>query len=312
MHVPHPPVEINPVDLSAYEAGAKGVAYVMERDSGKPGPTAVLSAIVHGNELCGAIVLDALWKSGFHPRQGRIILAFMNIDAYLRFDPTNPAQSRFVHEDFNRIWGEDRLDGSQRSCELVRARSVRPLIESADYLLDLHSTSGFSPPMILAGMTERSTQFAQSMGLDIAIVRDHGHADGRRMRDYAPFSTEPGQQTALLVECGQHWQESTVEIARKVTTAFLARLGMDDGPAPVPARSSPLTVTDAITATSPDFKFLKNYQGLEVIEKQGTVIALDGTQEVATPYDHCHLIMPTHGIGQGLTAVRFAREEPEA
>ncbi len=47
--------------------------------------------------------------------------------------------SRFIDEDFNRVWDKDTLDGPRQSSELARARAMRPVFDSADLLLDIHS-----------------------------------------------------------------------------------------------------------------------------------------------------------------------------
>ena len=52
------PVELIPVDITPYKAGNTGVDYVTTFDSGQPGPHIMISALTHGNELCGAITLD--------------------------------------------------------------------------------------------------------------------------------------------------------------------------------------------------------------------------------------------------------------
>jgi hypothetical protein len=46
---------------------------------------------------------------------------------------------------------------------------------------------------------------------------------------------------------------------------------------------------------------------MEVIARAGTVIAHDGAQAVATPYDNCVLIMPSMRLRKGETAVRLGR-----
>ena len=56
------PVELEAPDISAYRNGNTGVEYVTTFDSGRAGPHVMVSAVVHGNELCGAIVLDWLLK----------------------------------------------------------------------------------------------------------------------------------------------------------------------------------------------------------------------------------------------------------
>jgi predicted deacylase len=43
------------------------VEYVTRFDSGVPGPHALITALVHGNELCGAIALDFLFRAGIRP-----------------------------------------------------------------------------------------------------------------------------------------------------------------------------------------------------------------------------------------------------
>ena len=39
----------------------------------------------------------------------------MNIAAYEAFDPADPNATRWIDEDFNRVWGEDVLDGDRDS-----------------------------------------------------------------------------------------------------------------------------------------------------------------------------------------------------
>ena len=62
MKNPHP-IEISPPDIAPYKTGNTGVDYVHVLDSGKPGPNVMVQALTHGNEFCGAIGLDFLFKS---------------------------------------------------------------------------------------------------------------------------------------------------------------------------------------------------------------------------------------------------------
>src|SRR3546814_11720425 len=62
-------------------------------------------------------------------------ICFMNIAAYRSFDPANPTASRFIDEDFNRLWTAAVLDDpARRSAELTRARTLRPYIATVDLL----------------------------------------------------------------------------------------------------------------------------------------------------------------------------------
>ena len=79
------PIEIEPVDISAYKVGNTGVPYVTTFDSGTPGPHVMVMALTHGNELCGAITLDYLLRNDIRPIQGKLTFGFHNVAAYKGF-----------------------------------------------------------------------------------------------------------------------------------------------------------------------------------------------------------------------------------
>ncbi len=303
---------MQPPDISPYK-GNTGVDYVTTFDSAQPGPHVLLTALVHGNELCGAIALDYLFREKVRPRRGRLTLAFANVAAFQRFDPANPIFSRFVDEDFNRVWSPERLDGPERSTELDRARALRPIVDSADFLLDLHSMQNDSPPLMLSGPLKKGQHFAREIGAPEIIVADEGHAAGTRMRDYGGFGDLQSPKNALLVECGQHQDPASAEVAKDISLRFLAALDMLDAdflanhkqePAP---RQKIIEVTHAVTVTGNSFNFVEDYRGLEVILERGTEIGRDGSTRVVTPYDDCVLIMPSRRLTRGQTAVRLGR-----
>ena len=86
MTAQHYPIEIQPPDIAPYRDGNTGVDYVHVLDSGRPGPTAMVQALTHGNEICGAIALDFLLRDSFSPEKGKLVLAFANVEAFKRFD----------------------------------------------------------------------------------------------------------------------------------------------------------------------------------------------------------------------------------
>jgi predicted deacylase len=306
-------IEILPPDLSPYRVGNTGIPYVTRFDSGIAGPHVVVNALIHGNELCGAAALDHLFRAGPRPARGALSLVFANVAAYGGFDAADPLASRYLDRDMNRVWDRKMLDGRQSGSELKRARALRPVFESADFLLDLHSMQSSSTPLILAGLTEKSLALARSIGAPALIVRDQGHEAGPRLRDYAAFADETAPQTALLVECGQHWEKASADTAIAVTLRFLAATGIleESEAARILAASTPpqrvIAVTEAVTVASPDFRFLGDFYGLEIIPKAGTVIAQDGGRQIKTPYDDCVLIMPSRFLAPSQTAVRLGR-----
>ena len=306
-------IEIKPPDLQDYREGNRGIPYVTSFDSFKPGPHVVVVALMHGNEICGAVALDHLFREGPRPARGVLTLAFANVAAYESFDAADPLGSRYLDEDMNRVWHRDILDSALSSSELERARALRPVFEQADFLLDLHSMQSSSTPLILAGLTEKSLGLARSVGSPALIVRDRGHQAGPRLRDYADFSIEGKPQTALLIECGQHWEKSSVDTAIAVTRRFLTVTGIVEQSEAARILETPtqqqrvIAVTEAVTASSPDFRFLRDFHGLEIIPKAGTAIAKDGGRIITTPYDDCVLIMPSRHLAPRQTAVRLGR-----
>lgn len=99
------PIEIQAPDISAWEQGNTGVPYVWSFDSGRPGPHVMVQALTHGNEFCGAIAVDWFLRQQVKPLVGRLTIAFANVLAYSRWDPEKPSASRYIDEDFNRVWG---------------------------------------------------------------------------------------------------------------------------------------------------------------------------------------------------------------
>ncbi len=219
------PVELEAPDIRPYRGGNSGIEYVSTFDSGKPGPHLMLAALTHGNELCGAIALDWLLRQGVRPLAGRLTLAFMNVAAYARFERNNPSASRCVDEDFNRVWSPEVLDGARDSVELRRARELRPLIDSVDALLDLHSMQHPAPALMLCGMTRKARELALPLGTPAHLVCDAGHAAGRRMRDYGDFADSASSKNALLIECGQHWERASATVAIDAMLRFLLHFG---------------------------------------------------------------------------------------
>jgi len=311
------PIELQAPDIAPHRQSGTGVDWIHTFESGKPGPHVLVNALTHGNEICGALVVDRLLREGLRPVRGALTLAFANVAAFSRFDPAHPYASRFVDEDFNRVWTPATLDGPRRSTELARARELRPFVEAADFLLDIHSMLEPSPPVMICGPLEKGIRMAFDVGIPEHVVSDTGHANGTRMRDYGGFGDPSSPKNALLVECGQHWERNAERVAWQTTWRFLRHTGVVGAEraareidADVPPQKL-VRVTEAVIASTPAFRFAKSFTGMEVVPRRGDVIAWDGEEAVRAPYDNCVLVMPVpNNVKTGLTAVRLGRVEP--
>ncbi|HWT07729.1 MAG TPA: peptidase M14, partial [Roseomonas sp.] len=69
-----PMVAVNiPVpDLRRWLPGNAGIPGVWSFVAERPGPHVAITAIVHGNEIAGAVVLDRWLREGIRPARGRL------------------------------------------------------------------------------------------------------------------------------------------------------------------------------------------------------------------------------------------------
>jgi hypothetical protein len=306
------PVEFQPPDIARFRDGNTGVPFVHSFEAAKSGPHLLIAALVHGNEPAGAVALDRLLTQGFRPSRGRLTLAFANVEAYARFDAASPRASRWLDEDMNRVWSPNILVTPPRSADVARALELRPIVEQADYLLDLHTMQHPTEPLVLAGPLARSRELARTTSLADLVVVDRGHAQGPRMRDYGGFADPDATKTALLIECGQHWAAASGEVAYAAAIRMLERLEMAPAAFDAPTVALPEVPSRFVEITMPvtvkhDFVFALPLRGGEIIPRAGTVIGHDGGVPVVTPHDDCFVLMPSQRLTAGLTAVRLGR-----
>jgi hypothetical protein len=311
----HHPIEIQPPDIAPIRHSSSGVDYVHVFDSGRSGPNVMLQALTHGNEFCGAIALVQMLREGLRPLNGSLTIAFANVEAFTRFNFDDPDRSRYVDEDYNRVWADDVLFGARDSLELRRARQLVPFVDRADFLLDLHSMHEPCRPIMVCGRIEKGVEFARAIGVPGDLLVDTGHPGGLRMIERGGFGDPASPRKAALIECGQHWERSAVDVAVDTVLRFLRATDAFDAAwiesrlrRPPPARQQVVRVTEPVVAKTMQFRFAAEWRGLEVIPEAGTPIAFDEGTIWRAPYDNTVLVMPslTH-LKPGTTMVRLGR-----
>ncbi len=309
------PVELMPPDITPYGTGNTGIPFVWTFDSGQPGPHVAVTAVVHGNEPCGAIALDWLLTHKVRPLAGKLSLAFINTRAYQAFDAADPSATRWIDEDFNRLWAPEVLNDPARrlTAELERAREIRPWLDTVDLLLDIHSMQHAIEPLTIAGPLAKGRDLARSVGAPAVVVSDRGHDEGLRMRDYGDFGDPASARNALLVECGQHWEARAADVALDTALAFLSAtdtlapdFAADHRPLPDPGAMRFYEVSGPVTIRTDSFRFAEDWRGFEHLT-EGTLIGHDGETEIRAPHPTTVLIMPSARLWPGKTAVRLAQ-----
>jgi predicted deacylase len=314
-----PRFELPCPDLGAWRRGNTGTEGVWRFDSGTAGPDVLVTALIHGNELCGAWAVLAALLIGLRPRRGALTLAFCNLSAFDRFDPIQPEASRCVDQDLNRVWGSMTWRGAAaQTTEQRRALELLPFAERAEWLLDLHSMHNPGPALVLTGLQPRNMVLARRMGAPRLAVADAGHAAGCRLRDHGRFGDlNDAVSRSLLVECGFHGELAARDVAIDMLGRFLLAAGtLDDGDVPVewlrplPASLSTLEVTEAVTAREGMVpRFAQPWHTGQRIAAAGTLLGWNAGQPFHTPYADCTLIMPSvERVTPGMTIVRLARD----
>ena len=307
-------------DLSLLRQGNVGVEGVWHFDSGRVGPKLAITALIHGNEICGAWALKDLLQSGLRPERGELSLIFANLAAFDRFDALNHDASRFVDEDLNRVWTDARMAaGATQECR--RATELQPWLARADWLLDLHSMHEPGAPLLLTGLQPRNLTLARVMGASVQIIIDAGHSDGTRLRDYGRWGLADAaapDTRSLLIECGFHGEPNSRVVAQDMVYRFLLASSQFNPEVLDQALPGwrlkafgfpePLVVTGAVVAKSEGFRLTVPIEGLLRIPLAGTEIGDNDGEIVRTPHDDCVLVMPSvRQARAGVTVVRFAR-----
>lgn len=303
-----PAIEVMPRDLSAYRLGNVGVDFVHRFDSGVPGPHVLVNALTHGNEFCGMVAACHLLDTGVRPLRGTLTVSFANVAAYESFDPARPFESRQITHNFNRIWSEEWLDGSDDSVELRRARAMRAVVAEADHILDIHSTSQDVVPFWVYPAFARNARAASALAVPaVHLVMPQGLGSGTPVIQHGRHGqAQSNAGAALVVECGQHFKQSSADLAIQVSMDFLGHFGLLEraaASATAPRRFELLTTHVVAHA---DFRFTRPVIGFETFAK-GELIAMDGDQPLHATCDDCTLFMPTREPVVGREGVYLTR-----
>ncbi len=162
---------------------------------------------------------------------------------------------------------------------------------------------------MVCAKSEKSVALARRMGAPADLLLDTGHPAGLRMIERGAFSDPASPRTAVLIECGQHWAKSSVDVAIDTCYRFLSVTGLLERSFSF-VNQKVIRVTEPVVAKTMSFRFASPWKGLEVVKKAGSLVATDDGKEWRTPYDDCIMVMPSvRHLKPGTTMVRLGRYE---
>nr|WP_295082777.1 succinylglutamate desuccinylase/aspartoacylase family protein [uncultured Roseateles sp.] len=284
----------------------------------KAGPRLLVSAAVHGNEVCGVQAIEAVMAE---LDSGRLTL----LRGTLTFVPiVNP----LAHA-LGRREGERNLNRNLRPPVIAQdfedriAARLCPLLASHDVLLDLHSFQGQGQPFVMLGPRDNQGELepfawaaqeaamaaclgparivegwlsTYALGLQRRAARG---SDGSRAQalvqdpHYGVGTTEYMRSQGgygLTLECGQHQDPAAPEVARLAILRTLVLLGMIDASAVEPHRPAKpaelLQLYEVIDREHADDSFEREWASFDAVE-QG--------QRIGTRHDGSPVLAPAAG-----------------
>jgi succinylglutamate desuccinylase len=194
--------------------GADTPRLVGSAGEARGGPLLLATAAIHGNEPAGVHALRRVFAAlaGFETAlAGRFVGLVGNRGALL-------AGQRYLDGDLNRLWSQRRLAelaAGDPTADTAEQREQRQLLAAIEAELaaphgevvhmDLHSTSGDSPPFLVQNGDARSLELARALGVPVlhgllrnidGTVLDLGAAHG---------------WACVVLEGGQNEAETTIE-----------------------------------------------------------------------------------------------------
>lgn len=204
-----------------------------------PGPTLGIMIMTHGNEPAGLAAVYALLEQSALASQlkaGTVYLILNNLAAGQRYfeeasDLSFTAHYRFIDQDMNRMPAliDGQLPGD--SSELRRVRELLPIYQSLDAVLDLHSTSAASAPMLIE--IDASREPLQVPGVEIMLRGILEHLNGKALVSLCD------KANGYVLECGSHEAPDSLLIAQEAVWRLLEKLEMVQ---PRPHSPHPLTI----------------------------------------------------------------------
>jgi len=282
----------------------------------EPGPRLIVTGAVHGNETCGT---QAIGRIVGEIDAGQLPI----VRGTVTFVPvTNPLAyargERAGDRNLNRNLGSK---AKPTDFEDHVANWLCPLLAKHEVLLDLHSTRGRTEPFAMLGPRNNSgtiepfthSERERALALRLGVRRfvegwlsTYSKGVERRVREgrgsaldtdprYGVGTTEYMRSVggyAITLECGQHEDASSPDVAWRAIRNTLSFLGLAAGPSPQPVgQYEALRIREVIDIAHAGDRFEREWASFDRLSKgdviatraDGTVVAAEGDGWILFP-----------------------------
>lgn len=203
-----------------------------------PGPTLIFFAGIHGNEPAGVFALHEV-LTALHEQKNLLKGTVIGITGNMKALSNG---LRYVDTDLNRIWtsngvmkNANELNYAEKEEQQDLMKHLSKAIKQNDgpfYFLDLHTTSGSTPPFITINDTILNRKFALQFQVPV-ILGIEEYLTGPLLS----YINEWGY-VSLGYESGQHDEVDSIKNHKHFITKAMQLTGLIDAPEPNPSINS--------------------------------------------------------------------------
>ncbi len=246
---------------------------VIEKKGIKPGKVSVIMAGTHGDEGCGVEAFKLILPN-LEIQKGKVVFIFGNPKAIEQ-------KKRFTEVNLNRLFSRDNkyTKNIKSSYEYKRSLFIKKLLNKADALLDIHSTTHKNAPFIIC--EKNANKIINSFPKDFKRVLynfntiEPGGTEG--------YMNDIGK-VGICVECGQHNDKKSIKNAFNAIQSFLQAQGHIESKKSIKVARENIKMTSIYHTKTDSFVLKKKFKDFEKIKK-GQIVALDGCKVVKASKD---------------------------
>ncbi|MBI1327951.1 MAG: hypothetical protein GC136_09955 [Alphaproteobacteria bacterium] len=256
------------------------------------GPHLLVTGAVHGNELCGPEGIKRVMAKLQKIERGSV--TFIPVCNPLAHEKN----VRFIDTNLNRSFSTQDTSGNENKLKLV----LRPYLERADYLMDIHSYTAGPDQFICAGdKSEDEWAFIQASSIAKYISGFQRGRQSEEERQLAKGTTEYAREhgtIAFTLECGQHKDPASIDAAERTIWQIMDFLGIvKDGPFKADTTQKSRAVYDIqhTEYRTREGRFLQPWRQFQYVEA-GTEMAEYEDGEIIKAAISGYLIMPNEKV----------------
>lgn len=244
---------------------------IIELKGEAPGPTSIILAGVHGDELCGPLAFEKILPN-LTIERGQVFFGYGNPQAIEK-------NVRQLETNLNRMFksDEDLNEQDKNSYEYKRAQFLKIYLDQSSALLDIHASSDpKSPPFIICEANGEET--ARCLPVNLVVSGFDKIEPGGT--DY--YMNKNGN-IGVCIECGYRGDPTTSQTAETAIINFLISRGHITGSIET-HKQSPIKIFNLYFSQTNHFRLAKDFADFTKI-KSGEIIGLDGNKEIRAPKD---------------------------